>query len=352
LLSSILKILLFPFSLIYGLVVIIRNRLYDNGILKSYSFDFPVIGIGNLSVGGTGKTPMTEYVAELLLKNNYKVGIISRGYGRKTKGFLLADSEKSNASEIGDEPFQILKKFPEANLAVSEDRVNGVKELKKLHPEIDVIVLDDCFQHRKIKPGFMILLTDYNKPYFKDWLLPSGRLREPISERKRADIIIMTKSPLPLENNKKTELKNALKPLPKQEVYFTGIRYQELESVSGKESINLEELKPENILLFCGIANPSPLVNFAGKNCCKLKTITFPDHHDFSGNDIEKILQEWKNISSANKIIITTEKDWRRLENTRQAEPLKSLPLYFLPIGLDWDLQEKLSFDKKLLTYV
>lgn len=336
------------------MIVIIRNWLYDNGYLKSYAFDFPVIGIGNLSVGGTGKTPMTEYVVELLLKNNYKVGVISRGYGRKTKGFLLAEKDNPDitATEIGDEPFQIYKKIPDAFLAVSEDRVNGVKTLKKLKPEINVIVLDDCFQHRRIKPGFMILLTDFNKPYFKDWLLPSGRLREPVNGRKRADVIIMTKSPLPLENTKKSELKISLKPLPKQEVYFTGITYRNLINISGKESINLEELKPENVLLFSGIANPEPLISYARKNCCTLKTIAFPDHHHFSENDIEKILHEWNNISSINKIILTTEKDWRRLENTKQAGKLKSLPLYFLPIGLDWDLQEKLSFDKKLLAYV
>ena len=346
-----LKYLLLPFAWLYGVGVVVRNRLFDWQILKSKSFDLPVIGIGNLSAGGTGKTPMAEYILKLLLENGYKPALLSRGYGRQSSGFMevLTDSD---ASLTGDEPFQVKRKFPEAFVAVCEDRVKGIETILSSNPETNVIVLDDSFQHRYVKPGFNILLTDYNRPYYSDLLLPAGMLREPISGRKRADIIIMTKCPEHIDASSKEKIKSKLKPSSSQEVYFTSISYQSLKNINDEDSLQLSNLKDYKIILFTGIANTAPLENFLKEIKTDFQLIKYPDHHYFSADNIEKIISTWKSISSDHKILITTEKDWCRMEGTEQAELFSGLPLYFLPIAVQWNEAEKINFDRTIFKYV
>ena len=331
--------------------MIVRNKLFDWRILKPTSFDLPVIGIGNLSAGGTGKTPTAEYVVKLLLENGYSPALLSRGYGRKTTGFVEVMTDAA-ASMVGDEPYQVKRKFPEVYVAVCEDRVIGVENILYLKPETDVIVLDDSFQHRKIKPGFNILLTDYNHPYYNDLLLPAGMLREPISGRKRADVIIVTKSPQDIDGPSKTNIKRRLKAKPGQEVYFTSIAYQPLQNVFNEDQMPLNDLNRFKILLFTGIANTAPLEKFFHDKKTDFKLIKYPDHHNFSTVEIEKIISDWKNLEGNDKILVTTEKDWRRMEGTEQAGLFAGLPLYFLPIAMQGNPAEKLIFDKTVINYV
>ena len=311
----------------------------------------PIIGIGNLSAGGTGKTPTAEYVLRLLLENGYKPALLSRGYGRKTKGFVevLPDSK---AEHVGDEPYQVKRKFPEVYATVCEDRVVGVENVMYLKPETDVIVMDDSFQHRKIKPGFNILLTDFSRPYYHDLLLPAGMLREPISGRKRADVIIVTKCPESIDDESKANIKRRLKTSPVQQVYFTSIAYQPLQNAFNEEIMPLSDLNKSKILLFTGIANTSPLEQFLSQKSIDFKLIKHPDHHSFSTNDAESIISEWKNIPGNDKILLTTEKDWRRMEGTEQAGLFAGLPIYFLPIAMQGNPAEMLIFDKTVLEYV
>ena len=328
-----------------------RNQLFDWHILKSKSFDVPVFGIGNLSAGGTGKTPMAEYMLKLLLENGYKPALLSRGYGRQSSGFMEVMPD-TGASLAGDEPYQVKQKFPGAYIAVCEDRAKGIETILSSKPETDVIVLDDSFQHRYVKPGFNILLTDYNRPYYRDILLPAGRLREPVSGRKRAQVIIMTKCPEHIDASAKEKIKPKLKPFPGQELYFTSIAYQPLQNINNGDSLALTSLKDYKIILFTGIANTTTIEIFLKINGADFKLIKYPDHHYFSSMDVEKIISGWKNIPGNNKILLTTEKDWRRMEGTEQAGLFLGLPLYFLPIAVQWDAAEKINFDRTILQYV
>ncbi|MGZ5282156.1 MAG: tetraacyldisaccharide 4'-kinase [Bacteroidia bacterium] len=348
--------LLYPFSWLYGLVVKVRNYLFDKQILvKSHSFEMPIIGIGNLSAGGTGKTPMAEYVLRILLENDLKPALLSRGYRRSTKGFGIVKSY-SDAAKVGDEPYQIKRKHPEAVVVVCEDRVEGVQKIREEFNEIDVIVLDDCYQHRKLKTGLSILLTDFNKPFFKDKLLPVGMLREPQTGKVRADIIVVTKCPQQLGSEVKQEWIKRINPAANQSIFFTSINYQSLIKVdfNGHNEVRfpIENIKGYEILLFTGIANPKPLQDFLSSWDTTLDTIIFPDHHKFNMKDMEKIKHKWESIKTINKLVLTTEKDWRRLENTKEARTLHELPVYFLPIEVGWEKEEKSSFDNKILEYV
>ena len=349
--NSPFRYLLLPFAWLYGIGVVIRNKLFDWQILKPTSFDLPVIGIGNLSAGGTGKTPTAEYVLKLLLENGLNPALLSRGYGRKTKGFLevMTDSLSIN---VGDEPYQVKRKFPEVYVTVCEDRVIGVENILYFKPETDVIVLDDSFQHRKIKPGFNILLTDYSRPYYHDLLLPAGMLREPISGRKRANVIIVTKSPEDIDDQSKIKIKHKLKARSDQQVYFTSIAYQPLQNAFNEDVMPLNNLNKFKILLFTGIANTTPLEKFLGNKNIDYKLIKYPDHHSFSNTEAENIISEWKSISGNDKILLTTEKDWRRMEGTEQAGLFSGLPLYYLPIAMQGNPAEMLIFDKTVIEYV
>jgi tetraacyldisaccharide 4'-kinase len=347
--------LLLPFSYLYGGIVRVRNWMFDKGIKESKQFDIPVICIGNLSAGGTGKTPMSEYVIKLLLSHGYRPALLSRGYGRKTKGFQLV-KPFSRASEVGDEPYQVKRKFPDTIVAVCEERVEGINRIKELFPSVNVIVLDDAFQHRAVKAGFTILLTDFNKPYFADAMLPAGRLREPRSGKERADVIIMTKCPDGLGETQKEALRKKLAPSPQQQTYFTCIGYRQIVKVQIEEQLEIAYdaayLKGYHIILFTGIANPKPMEDYLRKQEIAYELVAFPDHHIFTKADINRMLQCWNDVKPLNKLLLTTEKDWRRLENTEEAQMLCDKLMYFLPIEVEWNSAEKSSFDAKILQYV
>lgn len=305
-----LRKFLLPFSLLYGFITWIRNKCYDYNILKSYSFNIPIISVGNLSVGGTGKTPQIEYLIKLL-SNSKKIAVLSRGYKRKSKGFIIANNN-SSAIDLGDEPFQYFKKFPEIIVAVDEKRVNGIQQLMKLPHPPEVILLDDAFQHRSVKPGLSILLTTFDDLYIDDFMLPAGNLREFKSGYKRADIVIVTKSPQNISNETQLTIKNRLKLLAHQQLYFSGTSYNEILK-GGKHAILVKNLKKYEVLLITGIANPKQLLSFLEKMEINFKHYQFGDHHRFSDQDIKKIEGEFNQITAENKIILTTEKDYVRI---------------------------------------
>lgn len=345
-----LRILLLPMAIIYGLIVGLRNLLFDWKILPSEKFSLPVISVGNLSAGGTGKTPHVEYLIRLL-SGSYKVSSLSRGYGRRTSGFIAA-AEKDNATSIGDEPMQYLKKFDSLGVFVDENRRRGIKNILKKSPETRVILLDDAFQHRYVKPGLSILLTDYHKLYYNDYLLPSGTLREPILGAGRADIIIVTKTPTVLSPIVRRKIVTDLKPKSHQKVYFSFIRYNKIQSLWKSDCSFIPEKKYSHILLFAGIANPYPLQDQLQKYCNELTTIQFSDHHQYTLADLEWIDKKFNDLYSRNKLLVTTEKDAMRLINPEIMEKAVQLPVHYLPIEVDFHNGDKSDFDEQILKYV
>lgn len=304
---KLIRFLLFPFAIIYDLITTIRNFLFDVGIFKQTSFKTPILIVGNLSVGGTGKTPQIEYLIRLL-KDTFKVAVLSRGYKRKTEGFVLLDNNHT-AEDVGDEPLQYFKKFTNINVAVDANRVAGVRKLlKDKSPEI--ILLDDAYQHRKIKGSFYILLTKYDDLFVDDFLLPTGNLRERRGGAARADVILVTKCPNNLTKNQQEKVKSKLSKY-KKEVFFTTISYAD--KLSGYTKISINELNDYKILLITGIANPTPLLNFLNEKKLNFNHLKFADHHHFTTSDISSIQKEFDEIISTKKIIITTEKDYTRL---------------------------------------
>ena len=301
---KLLRYILFPIVPFYFLATWFRNKLYDFGIKSSSSFNVPIICVGNLSVGGTGKTPMIEYLIKLL-SNKYKVATLSRGYKRKTKGFVIAD-QNMNAQDIGDEPFQFFKKFKDIIVSVDANRCNGIEHLLKFEQKPDVILLDDAFQHRKVKAGFNVLLTSFDNLYSNDILLPTGNLREPKLGAKRADVIIVTKCPNSISETEKSKIRRQLKPLNDQQVFFSSIKYSKTIK-NAVEEINLEDLKEKKFTLVTGIANPNPLVEYLNSKSLTFDHLNYKDHHDFSEKDIDQI--------KSKQLIITTEKDFMRMES-------------------------------------
>ncbi|MES2852452.1 MAG: tetraacyldisaccharide 4'-kinase [Bacteroidota bacterium] len=333
---NLLRKLLFPFAILYGLITSIRNFLFDKGILKSYSFDLPVIAVGNLSVGGTGKTPQIEYLIRLL-SDKYKIATLSRGYKRQSKGFILAEAS-SDAAILGDEPFQFYKKFATIQVAVDADRKNGIEQLLSQQEKPEVILLDDAFQHRKVKAGFYILLTSYGDLYSDDFMLPTGNLRESRSGAKRANVIIVTKCPFNLSLEQRNDIKNRLKVSEDQELYFTFIAYEDFIYAENRK-INVNEIQSAAKLLVAGIAKPEPF--FAYLQDTNDVCLSFPDHHNFTDKDILEI----KNLAQ-NNIIITTEKDYVRLKGS-----LPSEQLFYLPIQSSF-VSGSENFDKTIIDYV
>lgn len=308
--------LLFPFSVLYGGVMQIRNKLYDKGILSSQKFDVPVIAVGNLSMGGTGKSPMVEYLVTQL-KNNYRTATLSRGYRRKSSGFVLLTGQES-ATEVGDEPLQFKQKFPNSMVAVDEDRTNGIEQLLQGTPPPSVIILDDAYQHRKVAAGFYILLTSYTHLYKNDLVLPAGNLREPASGAKRANIIVVTKCPEDLSAEEQAEIKKKLRPKAGQQVFFTTIGYSD--SVFGRNrSLKLNELNKYDLTLVTGIANPKPLVKHLESLGLKFNHKAYRDHHNFTEEELKELQFE--------EMIITTEKDYMRLKNEISREKIFYLPI-------------------------
>lgn len=347
------NILLYPVSLLYGLVTGLRNFLYDHEIFRSTKFKTPVICIGNITVGGTGKTPHTEYLINLL-SQHFNVAVLSRGYKRKTRDFTIA-SEESTVDEIGDEPLQIACKFPGVLVAVERDRVKGVNKILEMRPETDVIILDDGFQHRKLNPGFSILLSDYSRPMKHDNLLPYGSLRENKKNSSRADNIIITKTPAEISPERMKLLADDTDKLPDQKIYFTAIKYHSPIPVFEKnEKILLPAWNsfPDNgAVVVTGIANPHPFLEHIKRYFSGIVHLRFPDHHNFTVNDILKISSAWNELNSANRYILTTEKDAVRIRELASIpESLKS-SFYYVPVGIEF-LKGREEFEKTIIDYV
>jgi tetraacyldisaccharide 4'-kinase len=349
---------LFPFSLLYGLVVTMRNWFYDAGLFKSSEFDVPVIGVGNLDVGGAGKSPMTEYLIRLL-KSEFKLATLSRGYGRQTKGFLIANSPVNHlgaiassttntAAQIGDEPAQFAQKYPDVTVAVCEKRADGIKQLQANH---DLIVLDDAFQHRAVKPGFSILLFDYNRLNEPHLLMPAGNLREPFVGRYRADAFVVSKCPSDLSEAQQQDIIAKLKPLNYQQVFFTAITYLPLQRLDGGEEALILS-KDTTIFLLTGIANATPLMQHLGKITSNIVHHKYADHHQFSLKNIVKLAQDFNNCTDAQKVIITTEKDAQRLRDPELLPVLNALSVMVLPIGISFLNGGEVQFNKMIFNYV
>jgi len=341
-----LRWLLFPFSLLYGLVVIIRNWCYDGGILKSREFDLPVICAGNLDIGGAGKTPMTEYLIRLF-KDHHKLATLSRGYGRKTQGYLTATAS-ATATEVGDEPAQFKHKFPDITVAVCEARAEGIQRLIKGHK---LIILDDAFQHRAVKPGYSILLFDYSRINEPHLLLPAGNLREPFSGRWRADVLIISKCPATLTRDEQERIAARIQPLPFQSLFFTIIAYLPLQDLAGRQSDKLLDADT-TVFLLTGIANPDPLVQHIKNYTSEVNHHNYPDHHRFSLKNITKLADEFAACSAQKKVIITTEKDAQRLVEHELLPLVKTLPILVIPVGVQFLDNGQQQFDRLVTEYV
>ncbi len=344
------RLFLFPFSLIYGAIMKMRNFFYNKNIFRRNQFEIPTICVGNLRVGGTGKTPHIEYLLKLL-KNKYLVATLSRGYKRKTRGFRVADLF-SNTSEIGDEPMQLYSKFKEVVVAVDEKRANGLRELTHRYPRLKAVLLDDAFQHRAVQAGLSILLTSYYHPYYDDYLLPAGRLREGKSGAKRADIIVVTKCPKVLSPIIRAGIKDSIKPLPYQSLYFSYIRFGGFLPLNLNYDIALKNKKFNTILLVVGIADSYTLEDHLKQFCSDLIVMKFDDHHQYSETDLQRINESWTNIYTTNKLLVTTEKDTMRLKNPLIRELVVNLPFYYIPIEVEFHQADKKQFDEQIIDYV
>jgi tetraacyldisaccharide 4'-kinase len=335
---KVVRFLLFPFAILYDVVTRVRNYFFDVGIFKQHQFKIPVIVVGNLSVGGTGKTPQIEYLIRLL-KDEYELAVLSRGYKRKTTNFLLVD-KNHKAIDVGDEPLQYFKKFNKITVAVDANRVNGIHQLQKNNnPEI--ILLDDAYQHRKVKASFSILLTKYNDLFVDDYLLPTGNLRESRKGASRSDLILVTKCPENLSTDQQNIIIQKLEKYNRP-VFFTTIKYAS--QLKGFKEIILKDLKHYTVLLITGIANPKPMLQYLNKNQVNFQHLQFNDHHDFSEKEIVNIKHQFDKIEAEQKIILTTEKDFMRLENRLEQ-------LSYLPIETSF-INKKKIFDKNVFSFL
>ncbi len=349
-----LKYLLSPFAFLYGMGVRIRNQLFNWGVLPMEQYDVPVICIGNLAVGGTGKTPHIEYVVRLL-RRSCRVAVLSRGYKRKTKGFVLATAESTSA-DIGDEPFQIKKKFPAITVAVDANRRRGIKTLlalpEKERPE--VILLDDGFQHRYVIPSLSILLTDYQRLYYEDMLMPVGRLREPIQAVSRADIVIVTKCEQDLKPIEYRIVESRMGLRPHHALFVTRVRYGDLRPVfpEGQPRVKRDIRKNDDVLVFSGIAHPESFEAEIRHYSGKVQTMSFPDHHDFTQDDILKIDQAFNQMSSQERLLIVTEKDAARLYANPYIPAAWKTRLYALPIEIEFHGKKEPQFNELIIKHI
>lgn len=334
-----LRLLLYPFAVVYNIITTIRNYLYDLQLVESTTFSKPILIVGNLSVGGTGKSPQIEYLIRLL-KDKYNIAVLSRGYKRKTKGFLLLN-ENHTAEDVGDEPLQFFKKFKDISVAVDSNRVEGVKKLQKT-TNTDVFLLDDAYQHRKIQGSLYVLLTTYNALFSDDFLLPAGNLRESRSGAYRSDIILVTKCPASLSIAEQIEIRKKLE-VYNNLIFFTTISYGL--TLQGALTVNVDSLKEYEVLLVTGIANPSALLSFLGKKGVHFTHLKYSDHHHFTSKDIAQINSRFKEIKSNKKLILTTEKDFVRLEK-------KLDNLSFLEIETVFLSNQKTIFDARILQHI
>jgi len=341
-----LRILLLPFALLAGVYITIRNFLYDKNILRSAGFNIPLISVGNLAVGGTGKSPMVEYLVRLL-GTRYNLATLSRGYKRKTKGYALAGPD-TTALEIGDEPMQFHAKFPHISVAVGEERIVAIPQLLHDRPNTEVIVLDDAFQHRPVQPGLSILLTEYQNLFTRDWFLPTGDLRDERRSAKRADIIVVTKCPADLSRGEKEKITEEISPLAHQKVFFTTIHYGTPYRILDRSEA---ELTPDTeILLVTGIANPRPLKQYLTEHSRAFWMMAYGDHHIFSIDDLKEIIKKFDTLSGPEKIVLTTEKDAVRL--MKFGKELEGLPVYVIPVEHRFLFGEGEQFDAGILTFI
>ncbi|HQQ93383.1 MAG TPA: tetraacyldisaccharide 4'-kinase [Bacteroidia bacterium] len=346
-----LKILLSPLALLYGLVTLVRNRLYDWHILKVHRFDVHTIAVGNLAVGGAGKTPMIEYLIRLLLHENIRIATLSRGYKRKTSGYILAGSE-SSSDDIGDEPLIFKSKYP-VDVAVDANRVSGIRHLLKLEPPPRLILLDDAFQHRSLRCGLNILISDYYNLYFNDMMLPAGTLREFRSGVQRADIIVISKTP---DKTSPVEIRTIIKdinPRAHQRVFFSYLKYGELYAINdpAKKMDTLNELFRYLVISFAGIANASTMTNYLKEYASELRHLPFPDHHEYQEKDLEDIERFYQSFEGGNKILVTTEKDLMRLKHPRIWQIVSRMNIFILPVEVSFKDKEQ-EFNELILKYV
>jgi tetraacyldisaccharide 4'-kinase len=347
-----LRLLLLPFSIIYGSIIGLRNILYNLGIYKTRKFFIPVITVGNLDVGGAGKSPMTEYLVSLL-KSDYRLATLSRGYGRKTTGFI--NSKQMNlkakvpfADKIGDEPAQFRQKFPDITVAVCEDRVSGIKSLKEEH---NLIILDDAYQHRSVKGAISILMFDYNKILDFHFVLPAGNLREPFMAKRRAQIFVVSKCPGELPTDEQEKILNRLKPTINQKVFFTAIKYEPLKNMeNGPAGVKIN--KDTTVFLLTGIANPGPMVQYMKTKTDHIVHHNYPDHHSFTLKNIAKLAGEFSACKTAHKVVITTEKDAQRLVDPKLAPLIEKLNILVQPIGIEFLNGAKKQFDQLMINDV
>ncbi len=353
--NPIIKALLTPFSLLYGIGVFFRNLCFDCGIFASREFPFPVISVGNITAGGTGKTPHVEYIVSLL-KEEFSVAVLSRGYKRKSSGFVVA-STASGVRDVGDEPLQIKKKFPDVEVAVDGNRVRGIVNLCRYNRKVNAVILDDAFQHRWVNPGIKVLLMDYNRPVTIDTLLPAGRLREFASARKLAGIVIITKCPADIKPIERRIIAKELDLLAWQSLFFTTFIYGDpvpvfSDSVPFPER---EELKGMNsqILMVTGIVSPGPLIEHLSVISPVAEHLAFADHHKFTKRDAGKIGRVWKSMGGGRKFLVTTEKDAMRFrEIGNYIDPEIRINMYYVPITISFVDNEGEPFKKKILNYV
>ncbi|MDR1172139.1 MAG: tetraacyldisaccharide 4'-kinase [Bacteroidales bacterium] len=344
-----MKILLFPFSLLYGIITFVRNRLYDWKWISSVQYgDIFVIGVGNITVGGTGKTPFVEYLVRLLSRS-YRVAVLSRGYKRATKGFRFAD-DHSTPGEVGDEPYQIKRKFPNIVVAVDADRVEGIANIRRACPDIQVVLLDDAFQYRRIRPNLSVILADYNRPLYRDGMLPGGRLREWACFARRADVMVVTKSPAGISAVEQQDIAGRYARISPRELLFATIGYGGLLPVFPScKPLPANDLKQYDVLLVTGIANPKPFEAYMRQCAASVQTVTFPDHYAFSAKGIKNMTDRWNTILSTNKILITTEKDAVRLQQAAIPDIMARCS-YYVPIEIDFIGDGKKNFEQILMS--
>lgn len=345
-----LRLFLLPLAFFYGLITRLRNILFSIGILPSTSFDLPVISVGNLSAGGTGKTPHVEYLIRLL-SNNYNLATISRGYKRKTSGYIIAGDD-DHSGTIGDEPAQFHRKFPGITVVADESRRHGIRTVLSEKPQTDLIILDDAYQHRYVKPGLSILLTDYHKLYSNDYVLPFGTLRESRSGSKRANIIVVTKTPNVLSPFERQRITKCVKPSPYQKVLFSFIKYGEIRSLWNESEEIDKSAKYSVILLVAGIANSYPLEYELRSKCSDLIIMRFKDHHKYSVEDLKLINGNYSDIYTRNKLLVTTEKDAMRLLDPEVKKQAQELPIYYQSMEVDFHPRDKQIFDETIKKYV
>lgn len=350
--------LLYPISKVYGWVMAIRNMMFEKGMLRQEEFDIPVVVVGNITMGGAGKTPHTEYIVDAL-KRDFKIGVLSRGYKRKTKGFVLASND-CHVDDIGDEPYQIYQKFKNEGVvvAVCEKRSDGIREMRRLHPELNMIVLDDAFQHRYVKPSVSVVLMEYGRPAYEDHLLPFGRLREPIRALNRADIVIVTKCPEDMKPMETRIFKTHLNLFPYQKLLFSSYHYLPMkpvfpDSIPVGMATRLEYLtKEDSILAVTGVANPRPFLRQLRKYAAKVRIKRYADHHHFSHSDMNSILHKFTTMSGKKKILVTTEKDAVRLRTNPYFPPELREVSYYVPIEVSFKEYNERSLREVIMQLV